>query len=457
MADLVSLPTQEIERSAIRKIMLSLAPFLALLYVFNMLDRGNVSSAALTMQKDLHFSDTVYGLGAGIFFIGYFFFEVPSNLVMERVGARRWIARIMISWGIISACMMFVRNPASFYGLRTLLGVAEAGFFPGIILYLTYWVPSKYRAQVIARFLALTAIIGLVGPLISGQLLRMNGIGGLAGWQWLFLLEGMPSILLGFVVLGILPDRPSQAGWLTPEEKSWIESSLVEDAQNTQRVQHLSWRVALTEPRIRMLCLIFIVTSVGGNAIGFFGPQLIKSRSGGLWPDWLVVTALVIPDIVGAAAMALAAGHSDRTGRRRRHVTLGYFLAGLSFVACVFAPNAGWTIAALAFHKLGERTAAGSYWALTTNLLGVRAAAGGIALINSVGNLGGFFGPLLMGKLKDSTHGGYTVGLYTAAGFMVLGSILAYFARNHPSSNPVQSAYVEGPTAIASQTEQQVP
>ena len=235
------------------------------------------------MQKNLKFSDTVYGFGAGIFFLGYFLFEVPSNLIMERAGARRWIARIMVTWGIISAAMMFVRSPGSFYGLRFLLGLAEAGFYPGILLYLTYWVPASLRAQVISRFLALSAILGLFGGPIGGALLKLDGWHGLTGWQWLFLLEGIPSVLMGFVVLRALPDSPNQAAWLTQREKDWLAARLARDAAEEKRLPHLTWGAALTDPRLLYLCLVFFLTAVAGNAVGFFGPQLVKARSGGVW------------------------------------------------------------------------------------------------------------------------------------------------------------------------------
>ncbi len=426
MSDQEPLRSLTMERIVLQKLSTRLAPFLAILYVFCLLDRGNVSIAALAMKRDLHFNDAIYGLGAGIFFIGYFLFEVPSNLIMERVGARRWIARIMLTWGLISAAMLFVRTPFQFYALRFLLGLAEAGFYPGILLYMTYWVPATIRAQVIARFLALTAILGVFGGPLGGLLLELNGRYRLAGWQWLFLMEGLPSVLLGLVVLKVLPDRPVQASWLSWEEKAWLDARLTQEARSEARVQHLTWRVALSEPRIVTLCLIFLITAIGGNAVGFFGPQLIKSRSGGAWSDARVATVGVIPALVGALAMTLAATHSDRTGKRRRHVVLGYFVAGLAYLLCVFTPSAWGIVLAFSLNALGERIAAGSYWAVTTNLMGARAAAGGLAFINSVGNLGGFFGPILMGELKQRSHGGYAAGLYTAAGLMMLASLLAF-------------------------------
>jgi len=454
--------SKAIERSVVKKLMWGLVPFLAVLYMFNMLDRGNVSIAALTMQKDLHFSDVVYGFGAGIFFVGYFILEVPSNLMMERVGARRWIARIMVSWGIVSAAMMFVRSPISFYSLRFLLGLAEAGFYPGIILYLTYWVPGSVRTQVLARFLAITGMLSVTGPLLGGLLLKMDGFQGLRGWQWLFLLEGLPSVMLGFIVLKVLPDGPTTARWLSPSEKEWVATSLKREDKNALRIHHPSLRTVLSDPRILHLCLIFIVTSIAGNSVGFFGPQLIKARSGGHWSNSTVVFSLMIPAIVGAVAMMIAAVHSDRTGNRRTHVVVGYVIAGLGFLACVYAPTAPLVLIALSVNTLGERCAAGSYWAVTTNLMGARAAAGGIAFINSVGNLGGFIGPWLMGALKERSHGSYTAGLYTAAALMVLGGALSYLLRRHPRAEAADAAGVspaatEETIAALAQPDQGIP
>ncbi len=448
----------EIERAVVRKILLRLVPCLAILYVFNMLDRGNVAIAAITMKPDLHFSDAVYGLGAGMFFIGYFIFEVPSNLIMERVGARPWIARIMISWGVVSSATMFVHTAFSFNVLRFLLGLAESGFYPGIILYLTYWVPGKVRTRVIARFLALTSILGLFGGPLGGLLLKLNGNLGLTGWQWLFLLEGLPTILLGFVVLKYLPNGPEHARWLSTEEKAWIVGSLAQEATSTHSVKHLSMRVALSDRRILHLCLIFILTSIGLNAIGFFTPEMIKFKSGGSWSNSGVAFATAIPALVGAIAMLIAASHSDRTGKRRNHVVYGYLIAGIGFLLCIYAPNAPWVLVALSINALGERCAAGSYWTLTSNLMGARAAAGGIAFINSVGNLGGFIGPLLMGQLKQRTFGSYTPGLFIAAALLILGALSACRLRRPPAEEskvgivpdtvPVQ----ENPAGIVSGT-----
>lgn len=420
-----------IEQAIVNKVSLRLVPFLAILYVFCLIDRSNVSIATLQMQPALGFSNEVYGTGAGIFFVGYFLFEVPSNLIMERVGARRWIARIMLTWGALSAAMMFVRSPFSFYALRFLLGIAEAGFFPGVVLYITYWIPATSRARAMARFLALTAILGLFSNPLGALLLKMDGWLGLGGWQWMFLVEGIPSMLLAFVVLAVLPDKPGETRWLTDEEKQWLSARLAKEAEHEHAVHKFTLVTALTEPRIRRLCLVFILSSTAGNAVGFFAPKMVKAASGGSWSDPLVSLMMIFPAIVGAIAISLASAHSDRTGRRTQHVLVGYLIASVGFLACIIAPGPGFIIAALALQALGERIGAGSYWALTANLLGAGAAAGGIAMINSVGNLGGFFGPKLMGWLVDRT-GGYTAGLYMAAGLMVVSAVLGALLKRQP-------------------------
>ncbi|HLJ54157.1 MAG TPA: MFS transporter [Chthonomonadaceae bacterium] len=444
----------EIERSVVRTLTWRLLPFLALLYMFNILDRNNVTLAGPSLQKDLNFSNTVYGFCGGLFFVGYFLLEVPSNLIMERVGARRWIARIMITWGAISASMMFIRTPFSFGALRILLGMAEAGFFPGIMLYLTYWVPRSARAQVIARFLAMTAFVGIAGNPLSGALLRMNHVHHLAGWQWLFLLEGIPSILLGLLVWVVLPNSPETTSWLTSEQKQWIASSLERENTNVHLVHHKSVFATLRDRRVLHVCLIFLITSIGGNCAGFFAPKLIIFRSGMTWPDWLVANWLTVPAIFGVIAMVLAAGHSDRTGNRKMHVVAGYFLAGCCYLAFIIAPTPELIILAMAVNTLGERVAAGSYWAVTTNLLGSRSAAGGIAFINSVGNLGGFIGPWMMGILLDRSHGNFTPGLVTGFVFMMGGVVASLLlprrAPEHsappwPDAPPAESEPVSVP------------
>jgi ACS family tartrate transporter-like MFS transporter len=359
---------------------------------------------------------------------------------MERVGARLWIARIMFTWGALSCALMFMHSAASFYILRFLLGVAEAGFFPGVVLYITYWIPATSRARAMAGFLALTAILGLFTSPLSSFLLTLDGWMGLQGWQWLFLLEGIPSMLLAFVVLAVLPNGPKQASWLTDDEKRWLEVRLAKEAEHEHCVHKFNLKTALTEPRIRQLCLVFILTATAGNSVNLFAPKLIKAISHDTWSDSLVALLMVIPAIVGAIAMFLASHHSDRTGRRTTHVLVGYLIGALGILLCVVAPGPGMIILALAVNALGERIGAGSYWAITTNLLGAGAAAGGIAMINSVGNLGGFLGPMVMGQLVDRT-GDYKIGLAIAAGLMVIAAIMGAMLKRQPvHTQPVDEA-----------------
>jgi ACS family tartrate transporter-like MFS transporter len=425
MAELTT--ESELQKAVVKKFMIRLIPFLSLLYAFCIIDRTNVTTASIDMTRDLKFSNTVYGMGAGLFFIGYFLFEVPSNLIMERVGARRWIARIMFTWGIISCCFMMIKTPASFYSLRFLLGIAEAGFYPGILLYLTYWVPALLRARIVSRFLALTAVLSLVSAPLGSYLLTLKGVLGLKGWQWLFLLEGLPSALLGFAVLFFLEDQPRHAKWLTDAEKDWVERNVARDTSLAGKVEHLTLKTAFTEPRILLLCLVFLLQGTGNNALGFFTPKVLTAASHGNWSSSFIALILGIPAMVGALAMVLAAEHSDRSGRRRLHVVFGYCFAGVAMLAMATLGTTTALMVCLCLIALGERIAAASYWAMTANLLGVRAAAGGIAMINSIGSLGGFIGPNVMGVVTERNHNHYGPGLAIAATLMFAGGAAALF------------------------------
>jgi len=271
------------------KVTLRLIPFLFVLYVLNIMDRVNVGFARLQMLDDLHLSEAVYGLGSGVFYIGYFLFEVPSNLILKRIGARRWIARIMISWGLVSAGMMFVTNAWSFYLLRFLLGVAEAGFFPGIILYLSYWFPMRERARAVSRFMAASALSGIVGGPLSGGIMHyLDGVAGLAGWQWLFVLEGLPAAIMGLVVLCYLTDRPEQAYWLLPAERSWLAGRLALEERYREERHHLTLLQTFAYPRVWLLCLIYATVAMGSNSFGFFAPKLIQDHFGDLRASTIV-------------------------------------------------------------------------------------------------------------------------------------------------------------------------
>jgi D-galactonate transporter len=390
----------EIETSTIRTISWRLIPFLVLAYFFSYLDRVNLGFAALTMNADLKFSSLVYAWGAGIFFIGYFIFEVPSNLALERFGASRWIARIMVTWGIISALMATVSGEMSFYILRFLLGVAEAGFFPGIILYLTYWYPAEYRARFLAAFAIAVPVSTVIGAPISGLLLGLDGMMGLKGWQWLFILEGIPSILLGIVTWFYLTDRPEKADWLTAEQKAWLKAKLDSEIATKQAAQHLTLGQALSSPKVITLSLIYFGFVGALYGMQFWLPQIVKAF-GLTNAQTGFVTA--IPYLFGTIAMILWARHSDATRERVAHVGGPLLLTAAALAASSYISDPTITMIVLTFAAIGVFGTFAVFWTLPTAWLSGTAAAGGIALINSIGNLAGFGGPYLIGWVKDTT------------------------------------------------------
>ncbi|MHB8736852.1 MAG: MFS transporter [Terriglobales bacterium] len=416
------------KKAVVSKVSRRLIPFLFLLYVVNILDRVNVGFASLQMQSDLGMDERVYAFGAGIFYLGYVLFEVPSNLILRRVGARRWIARIMISWGLITSATMAVRGAGTFYLLRILLGIAEAGFFPGIILYLTYWFPARERARVVAFFMAASPITGIVGNPLSGGIMKwLDHVGGLHGWQWVFLLEGTPAVLLGFSVFYYLTDRPEQAGWLTPEESNWLAAEIGhEETQRGQR-HSLNLRQALMDGRVWLLIVLYFTVAVGANAFGFYLPKFIEERFPGR-DTFQIGQLAAIPNLFAVVCMVLNGRHSDRTGERRWHVALPAFLAagGLTLFACVDSPVL--SLLGLALAQSGIMSMLPTFWALPTAFLSGIAAAGGLALINSVGNIGGFVGPNLIGQPHDYT-GSFTPGLLATAGTLCVGGLLALCVR----------------------------
>jgi MFS transporter, ACS family, tartrate transporter len=406
-----------LEQTTMRKVAIRLVPFLCVLYTIAFIDRINVAFAALSMSADLGLSPAAFGLGAGLFFIGYFLFEVPSNLILDRVGARRWIARVMITWGILSTCFVFVVGQNSFYVLRFLLGVAEAGFFPGVILYLTYWFPKRYRGRVTAGFMTAIPIASFIAAPLSGFLLELHGL-GLKNWQWMFLLEGIPSVLLGIVVLRFLTDRPSQAAWLTQEQRDWLanemEAERAASAQAAGAHDHglgdvlrslLSWNVL-------RLALIYFGLTTGLYGIELWLPQIVKAF--GL-SNVEVGLVAAIPYAAAIATMMLWATYSDRSGQRLNHVALacGMGCVGVGIAAAV-AGHPVWTMVCLSIAIAGVMAARPPFWTLPTEFLSGRKAAAGIAAINSIGNLGGFFGPTLIGYAREMT-GSFTLGLMVSA------------------------------------------
>ncbi len=402
----------EIETSTMRKVAWRLIPFLILCYFVAFLDRVNLSFAALTMNKDLGISATVYGQAAGIFFLSYFLFEVPSNLALERFGARKWIARIMLSWGLISGGMAFVSGETSFLVVRFLLGAAEAGFFPGIIFYMMLWFPSAYRARIAGLFMAAIPLSSVLGAPLSSYLLGMDGLWGLHGWQLMFVFEAIPALLLSAVVLGFLTDRPADATWLTHEERSWLATRLVGEEQQRVSAKHYSVVQALLNPKVLALSLVYFGNVACLYGTSFFLPQIVKQfgLSNG---DTLLVSA--IPYVVGVAGSVLWGLSSDRQGERKGHLLFALALATLGTAGSTLLPSPMMKMVALSIAAFGIYGALPVFWTLPTAFLSGAAAAGGIAIINSLGNLSGYYGPSIVGYLKDRT-GGFEAGLLALAG-----------------------------------------
>ena len=385
----------------VRRLTWRLVPFLFLLYIVAYLDRINVGFAALQMQQQFSFTDAVYGLGAGIFFAGYFCFQVPSNLALQRVGARRWIALLMMVWGVISTGMMFVSGPRSFYVLRFLLGAAEAGFFPGVIFYLKSWFPARARARTVARFMTAAPLSGVVGGPISGALLGLHLSGGLAGWQWMFLMEGIPAVLLGGVALVYLVDRPEEAMWLSGDERDWLLGTLRRERE--ELVVESRTFSALAMPRIWMLALVYFGLNTVSYGVSLWLPKLIKSLSG--VSNLTVGLLSAIPYVAAALAMVAVGLHSDRSSERRWHTALPAFAGALALMGAAYSTSVGPSIVLISVAVLGVFSMMGPFWAMPTSFLSGAAAAAGIAIINSIGNLGGFFGPLVIGMVRTSTGG----------------------------------------------------
>jgi ACS family tartrate transporter-like MFS transporter len=407
-----------------------LIPYLFLLYILAYLDRVNVGFAALEMKRDLHLSNTVYGIGAGIFFLGSALFDLPSNLMLNKVGPRKWIARIMISWGFIATGMMFVRGPWSFYTLRFLLGVCEAGFFPGIILYLTRWFPSQERARAIAKFMTATSIAGVVGAPISSTFLQMEGRMHLHGWQWLFLAEGIPSFLMGFSVLFILRDTPHDAPWLSPAEKVWLTEELKRDKSAEGAAQKHTLLDAFKNPLIWILAAVFFFDQIGVYTVNLWMPLILSSvlhgaAASALSPAeaGLISRYATLPYVAAAIFTVIVGYSSDRTRERRWHMVGCMLLSVIGFGWAATAHSFAIVLAAFTLAAMGYWSLMGPFWTQPTRALNGRAAAGAVAIIMMVGGIGGFLGPYLTGKLRDVTHG-FAGGLFTIAGFTLIAALL---------------------------------
>ena len=443
-----SADSAEFAKATFDKVAGRLIPFLFVCYIVAFLDRVNVGFAKLQMATDLHFSDAIYGFGAGIFFIGYFIFEVPSNVILERVGARLWIARIMITWGIISSAFMFTDDiywgsiatwfnctdpEFTFYVFRFLLGACEAGFFPGIILYLTYWFPGSRRTKVIALFMTAIAISNVIGAPVSGAIMQyMQGIGGLRGWEWLFLLEGIPSVIVGCLVFVFLPNGPRQAEWLDEREKNFIVHQVEEDdaGKNELGKGHRFWD-AFSDYRVWFLAVVYFSGVVCFYAINFWMPTIIQEL-GIDKKDFLKVGLLsMIPWGISAVVMVIWGAHSDRTGERRWHVACSLLLGvsgliGLALVGHAPIPS----MIALTLVASGTLSFVATFWSLPTAFLSGTAAAAGIAFVNSVGNLGGHFGPDLIGRIRTMSGGASEAAFLALAAIAVLGAIITIALPN---------------------------
>lgn len=406
--------------AAYTKVFWRIVPFLMLCYVIAYLDRVNVGFAKLQMSSDLGFSETVYGLGAGVFFLGYFLFEVPSNVLLHRVGARVWIARIMITWGLLSAAFMFVKTPGTFYLMRFLLGIAEAGFYPGVILYLTYWYPSHRRARIVAVFMSAIPVAGIFGNPLSGWIMdAFHGAGAMAGWQWMFVIEAVPAVLVGLLVLVYLDNGIRSAKWLSEPEKQYLEREIAADRKGTESEHSIG--TIFRDRRVWAMCLIYFCFVMGQYGLTFWMPTLVKAT--GVKGNFHVGLLSAIPFVCAIVAMNLLGRSADARRERRWHLVVPALLGAVGFVvAASFAENTVVSIAALSLAAAGVLSCAPLFWSLPTAFMSGAAAAVGIAAINSVGNLAGFVSPYLVGALKDATHSTQT-GMYVLAAMLVVGAI----------------------------------
>jgi MFS family permease len=415
-----------------RKIFFRLIPFLMVLWILAWIDRVNIGFVKLTMLDDLKWSEAVYGLGAGIFFLGYFFFEVPSNMLLQKIGAKKTIMRITIGWGLTSVAMMFVRTPEWFYVGRFVLGVFEAGFYPGIILYLTYWFPNDRRAKAFGMFMSASALAGVVGGPLAGSIMSgLNGVNGWAGWQWVFLLEGIPSVIAGVVTWFYLTDKPEQAKWLTQRERDLVHADLERDHGAMGHREH-SMLASLRQGRLWLLVLIYFCIIAANSSLTFYGPTLVKEVGfkSPLAVGWIMSVAY----LCGAAGMIYNGIHSDRWQETRHHCGLAAALGSASILVIALLLNASplLTLVALTLAIVGTMSAIPVFWQMPNRILSGSAAAGGVALINSIANLAGFGAPWMLGIIKTQT-GVLTTGLYVVAAVEVCATllILAFIPRFH--------------------------
>ena len=410
-----------IERSTVTKVIRRIIPFLIFCYFVSYLDRINVGMAAITMNKSIGLSPVAYGAGASIYFLGYFLFEVPSNLMMQKLGARVWIARIMISWGLVSGATAFIVGPHSFLAVRFLLGAAEAGFFPGLVLYLSWWFPAAYRARITGMFMAAMPIAGIVGAPLSGLLLGLNGSLGLQGWQWLFLVEGLPAVMLGFVVLRYLTDRPKEAAWLRPQERDWLAARMEDELRDGEKKDFLSIRKAFVKPQILALSVMCFGANIANYGLTLWLPQIVKAFGVSNLETGFITA---IPSIFASVSMVLWTRSADRTGARVGHIVAAAFCAAAGLAVCVVLHNPVEMMAALCFASVGIYALIATFWGWAPTLLAGPGAAPGLAIINAIGALSGYVGPLIFGWIKQST-GDFSLGLLALAMGPVLSACVA--------------------------------
>ena len=429
----------ELEKRTMAKVSARLVPFLMLCYFVAYLDRVNVGFAGLTMRKDLALSNAAFGLASGIFFLTYFVFEVPSNLFLHRFGASKWIARIMLTWGLVSGANAFVQGEHSFYLVRLLLGAAEAGFFPGIIFYLTLWFPGTYRARIVAWFMAAIPASTVIGAPMSSLLLYLDGIGGLKGWQWLFIMEAIPALILSVVVYFYLTDRPKDARWLAPDERGWLTARLAAEEQQRMAAEHIPVGQALRDWRVLMLALVYFGAVAANYGIGFWLPQIVQSFGGLSKFEIGLITA--IPYLVGTITMVLWGRRSDRVMERKGHVAIPLAVAAVGIALAGLVSDPLLKMALLSIAGFGVFANLPVFWTLPAAFLSGASAAAGIAIINALGNLAGFVGPYAMGWIRDAT-GSFSGGLYLIGAFALIGSLAVMVLRHDTRLEhaPVQEA-----------------
>ena len=417
---------EPIERETIRRVAWRLIPLLMLGYFCSFLDRSNVGMAAPTMMPDLGFSNAVFGFGSGLFFFGYCMCEIPSNLALNKFGARRWLARIMITWGIVSGLTAFVWNDYSFYGVRFLLGVTEAGFYPGVCLYLTWWFPSYYRSRMMALFTGAGAISGIIGPPVGGLLLWLQGVAGLRGWQWLFVVEALPPVIMCFVFWFLLTDRPKDAAWLRADQKSWLGERLTSEDSQREAIHKFSLGQMFTYPKMWLLAVAYFGYNCANYGLAFFMPLIVKGL--GVTTDWIGVVS-AIPSLCGLTAMLFWGYHSDRTGERLWHVVSACAVCATGLATCVFigVGHPVITMLALIVAAMGSAATVPVFWAMPTALLTGTAAAGGLAMVGAIGNLGGWLGPTVYGLVKDAT-GSANIALLCLAAAPIMSAIALLLA-----------------------------